>query len=223
MPFEPASRSCRPSFCEAAVTGRIVDLAHGHAASAQIVQLTRDIREITAHLEFHRWLTGGAQKIPAMESGLGNRGIEGFRGVVRAVVSVGEAGSLRCQVRERRHHHRGVRAAHPIRHRYQREFADFIADARIRHRFELVERLPVGRIRHTLEQMNRGEAARDDALAGREPYRAHGVKWWPSVAPASAALIHVLRRDTVARCTGRRPGRTTFVRALSDRQIAAPG
>ena len=55
---------------------------------------------------------------------------------------------------------------------HQVQLAELVADARIRHGFELVQRVPVRRIRDPLEEVNRRQPARDDAMARREPHRA---------------------------------------------------
>ena len=108
--------------------------------------------------------------------------------------------------------------------RHQVQLAELVADARIGPGFELVERVPVGRIRDPLEQVNRRQPARDDAMARREPHRPRGVAdfhhpWFPA---GVSDVIHARRRGIAARRRGRRPGRTTCARGpIGHRKVGA--
>src|SRR3990170_1177973 len=77
-------------------------------------------------------------------------------------------------MRERRHHDRRVGTADTISDWYEVQLAQLIADTGIGEGFELVQRIPVGRIRDALEQMDRRQTARDDAMTRREPHRLRG-------------------------------------------------
>ena len=165
------------------------------------------------------WRAGNSRD----ETGLGDRGVDGFRGVIRAEVPVGEARALRRQMRERRHDDGRIRAADAIRHGHQVSSPTSLRIRGLVIDSSSYKRVPVRRIGDALEQVNGRQAARDDAMARREPHRPRGVmKWPPSVvssasAGSSALGVEILRAPR----TGRRPGRTTCVPAPSGRRTAA--
>ena len=156
-----------------------------------------------------------------MKTRFGDGGVDGFGGVVRAEMPVGEARALRRKMRERRHDHGRVGSADAVGDRHQLQLAELrcgCADwSWIRARRARPSR-PDPRPARTGESSAAGSRRCDGTARTSPPVRCI-VMCAPSLASlASAALIHARRRGIAARRRGRRPGRTTCVRAPSGRR-----
>ena len=136
--------------------------------AAQIMKAGIDPAAECAHVLGVRRICSLSVEPAEVKDGLGDRGLKLAGGVVDPIAAIAEARAPGVQMGEGRHHPARPRPAHPLAGRDEADLADLVAPARIGQALDLGQRLPfAGVVGQALEQLNRREAGRQDAVRGR--------------------------------------------------------
>ncbi len=132
--------------------------------AADVVKDALHPQRVAPHFESLGRLAGAREEPRAVIHRLLDRCLDLVRRIEHAETAVGKARAFRVQVRERCHHGRGSRAAHPALARDGRQDALLLPDPRIGQAFDLGESVEVGGPGNAVPQPDWRVSTRDDPV-----------------------------------------------------------